>query len=85
MANYEVSTQAHFTLIDFNEETLRHAGEKINSIKQKHQRPLQSARQKGRSPIVKDSARSSLAAPKRNTTWFMRGLFDYLSDNFCSA
>src|SRR3954470_14394992 len=38
IARHEVSNYAEFTLIDFNDETLRHAGERLSEVKQLHKR-----------------------------------------------
>ena len=80
-----LADRAHFTLIDFNEETLAHCQSVVNEAKSKGGRNTQfTFVKKSVQQIVRESARRD--APDVNEQFdlvYCAGLFDYLSDAFC--
>jgi extracellular factor (EF) 3-hydroxypalmitic acid methyl ester biosynthesis protein len=85
LAEEEVSNHAHFTLLDFNDETLRHAAQVLEDQRRRHARrtsivlqrkSVQHVLREAHRPVAPDSrARYDLI--------YCAGLFDYLSDRVC--
>ena len=71
-------------LVDFNDETLQHAGRVLDSINRRNAQSGVAVRliKKSVAGLIKDSARSS----QNNSQYdliYVAGLFDYLPDNVC--
>jgi len=74
-----LSNRAEFTLVDFNEETLLHAGGKLDEIKEKFaRRTLIQTRQLSVYELLKNTRRNDLGAEKFDFI-YCAGLFDYLA------
>ncbi len=80
-----LADRAHFTLIDFNEETLAHCQSVVNEAKSKGGRNTQfNFVKKSVQQIVRESGRRNAAdVNKQFDLVYCAGLFDYLSDTFC--
>ena len=80
-----LADRAHFTLIDFNEETLTHCESAVNEAKSKGGRNTQfKFEKKSVQQIVREAARRD--ATDLNEQFdlvYCAGLFDYLGDAFC--
>ncbi len=77
--------QAHFTLLDFNDETLEHTRRVLGDLKTAHHRatPI-TFEKKSVHQILKEAGRSvGSAGPKQYDFVYCAGLFDYLSDRIC--
>ena len=78
-----IGNEADLTLVDFNEETLQFAREKLEGLRTAHGRStglnfqLKSVHQ-----ILKESGRPNPQAPQYDLV-YCAGLFDYLSDRIC--
>ena len=85
LANHEVSSRINFTLLDFNDETLRHAAEKIEETRRRHNRSTAvQLVKKSIQQILKESGRTILRGPESQYDLvYCAGLFDYLSDPVC--
>jgi extracellular factor (EF) 3-hydroxypalmitic acid methyl ester biosynthesis protein len=84
-ARQNISRHAALTLVDFNEETLRHLQDKLEGIKNSLVRPVSFQLVK-RSvfQILKDDGRSIRSANGKPYDYiYCAGLFDYLSDSVC--
>jgi extracellular factor (EF) 3-hydroxypalmitic acid methyl ester biosynthesis protein len=83
--HHPLSNQTQFSLLDFNEETLRHTGSKLDKCKQEKQRrtPIHLIRKsvhnlfKGRGKITADDQKFDMI--------YCSGLYDYLDDRMCKA
>lgn len=76
---------AHFTLVDFNQETLDHTRRDLSRISADHGRRsgLEFVR-KSVQQLIKEGARTWAAGSKpEHDLVYCAGLFDYLSDNVC--
>lgn len=74
-----LSNRAEFTLVDFNEETLLHAGGKIAEAKEKFaRRTTIQTRQLSVYELLKNTRRNDLGAEKYDFI-YCAGLFDYLA------
>jgi extracellular factor (EF) 3-hydroxypalmitic acid methyl ester biosynthesis protein len=85
LAEKEISERADLTLIDFNEETLQHAGAKLGEIKARFKRstPVQFVK-KSVHQILKETGKSIERSPELQYDFiYCTGLFDYLSDQVC--
>ncbi|HYT60212.1 MAG TPA: hypothetical protein VEL06_08575 [Haliangiales bacterium] len=81
----EISNQAHFSLIDFNDETLEHAQMKLDSVKARHYRrsSVQYVK-KSVQRILRDSVRTFERPPQDQYDFvYCAGLYDYLPDQVC--
>ena len=81
----DISDQAEFTLVDFNEETLHYTANRLSELKKEHNRrtPV-SYLPKSVSQILRDSRRAQEAfTSERYDLVYCAGLFDYLSDRVC--
>jgi extracellular factor (EF) 3-hydroxypalmitic acid methyl ester biosynthesis protein len=78
-----ICDHARFTLLDFNEETIRHVRETLQELKTKHQRstPIQFIK-KSVQQVLKEGGRSA-SNPAQYDLVYCAGLFDYLSDQVC--
>ena len=81
----EIVNHADFLLLDFNEETLRNAGETLDSLIQEHQRTTVIERQlKSVHQILREATRPGGGFPLNHyDVVYCAGLFDYLSDKIC--
>ncbi len=85
MAESELSNWAQFTLMDFNDETLQHAGQVLRQKQQEYQRStaIELVR-KSVQQLLKDTVRADgLARGKSYDFIYCAGLFDYLPDRTC--
>jgi extracellular factor (EF) 3-hydroxypalmitic acid methyl ester biosynthesis protein len=80
-----LSNQSEFTLIDFNEETLVHAGQKLLEVKRRFSRQTQIRTQQiSVFELLKRTQRRSADAEKFDLI-YCAGLFDYLAPDTCRA
>jgi extracellular factor (EF) 3-hydroxypalmitic acid methyl ester biosynthesis protein len=85
MRSNPLSDLADFTLLDFNDETLEHAGTLLSSAREAHHRTtgLQLIK-KSVHQILKEAGRpGSELMPKTYDLVYCAGLFDYMSDRIC--
>jgi extracellular factor (EF) 3-hydroxypalmitic acid methyl ester biosynthesis protein len=84
IAESELSAQASFTLLDFNEETLAYTRQALDSILHRTNRrtPIQLVK-KSVAQLLKDSAKPSAATTGTYDLVYCAGLFDYLPDYVC--
>jgi extracellular factor (EF) 3-hydroxypalmitic acid methyl ester biosynthesis protein len=81
----QLSNQADFTLIDFNEETLLHAGQKLVEVKRQFSRQTQIRTQQiSVYELLKRTQRHGSDAEKFDLI-YCAGLFDYLAPDTCRA
>jgi extracellular factor (EF) 3-hydroxypalmitic acid methyl ester biosynthesis protein len=79
-----LSDHARFTLLDFNEETLRYARATIDAIKTRQGRQCAvDYMRKSVQQILKESGRSIQRPDKQYDFVYCAGLFDYLTDSIC--
>lgn len=80
-----LSNRAEFTLVDFNEETLRYTGGKLDEAKTRFARrtPILT-RQLSVYELLKNTRRNDLGAEKFDLI-YCAGLFDYLAPDTCRA
>lgn len=85
LAEDELANHTHFTLGDFNQETLKRTGAILDGLKQKHSR-------RGSIQMVRQSVQQLLKAAGRSVEYprrdqhdliYCAGLFDYLTDQVC--
>jgi len=81
----DVSNQAKFTLLDFNDETLQHTGKLLEALRVKHQRTTSVTMiKKSVHQILKDAGKPLPdMMPGSYDLVYCAGLFDYLSDRIC--
>jgi extracellular factor (EF) 3-hydroxypalmitic acid methyl ester biosynthesis protein len=78
----DLSNKAHFTLLDFNDETLQHTAKVLEDLKQQYRRST-------KIEMVKKSVHQMLKEAGKTTDSqkydfiYCAGLFDYLSDRVC--
>ncbi len=80
-----ISDQAEFFLIDFNEETIQHAREALERVRQRHHRSTRfHVIKKSVNQILKEASRTVEGGPtSKYDLVYCAGLFDYLSDQIC--
>jgi extracellular factor (EF) 3-hydroxypalmitic acid methyl ester biosynthesis protein len=85
LTDHQVSEQAQFELIDFDEETLMHTGQVLDRIKSKHQRrtPVKLVR-KSVHQILKQVGKPRQESQEYDFI-YCAGLFDYLSNRTCKS
>ena len=81
----EISDQAEFTLLDFNEETLHYTANRLSELKKKYNRQTSvTYLPKSVSQIMRDFRRAHEALISESYDLvYCAGLFDYLSDRVC--
>jgi extracellular factor (EF) 3-hydroxypalmitic acid methyl ester biosynthesis protein len=81
----DISDLAEFTLVDFNEETLRYTANRLSELKKRYNRRTSvSYLPKSVSQILRDSRRGDEAFISESYDLvYCAGLFDYLSDRVC--
>jgi len=80
-----LSNQAEFTLVDFNEETLAHASQKLVEVKRQFSRQTEiRAQQLSVFELLKRTQRRGDAVEKFDLI-YCGGLFDYLAPHTCNA
>jgi extracellular factor (EF) 3-hydroxypalmitic acid methyl ester biosynthesis protein len=80
-----LAEQLQFTLLDFNEETLAHARNTLESLRQRHGRstPLHFIKRSVQQ-VLKEAGRSLPRMPESQYDFiYCAGLFDYLADRAC--
>ena len=81
-----LADRAHFTLLDFSEETLAHCQSAMATAKGKFNRLTQfTFVKKSVQQIVRESARGGDASAGKYDLVYCAGLFDYLSDAVCQS
>jgi extracellular factor (EF) 3-hydroxypalmitic acid methyl ester biosynthesis protein len=85
MARSALSDWAEFTLLDFNEETLRHAQAALEREQRRHSRStLIQVQKKSVQQLLKDALRAAPTPQGANYDLiYCAGLFDYLDDRTC--
>lgn len=85
LAHEELSNQAQFELLDFNDETLEFTGKSLEELKKKHHRvtPVQMVK-KSVNHILKETFKPAVEPPEKEYDFiYCAGLFDYLEDRIC--
>jgi len=85
IATSELSNRAHFTLLDFNEETLAYTQSVLNNLIDRHHRSTTvELQKKSVVQVLKESAKPTSALITGNYDFvYCAGLFDYLPDRVC--
>jgi len=85
LAEDELANYTHFTLVDFNEETLDHTVRVLNDLKKRHQRRTQiQTIKRSVYQIIKEFERvGEYPRSEQYDLIYCAGLFDYLSDQVC--
>jgi len=85
LAENNLSGDACFTLLDFNDETLQHTGRVLTELKTRYARQTEiHFQRKSVQQILKEGARPVVdARQKTYDLVYCAGLFDYLSDRTC--
>jgi extracellular factor (EF) 3-hydroxypalmitic acid methyl ester biosynthesis protein len=85
LAENPLADQAQFRLLDFNEETLRYAGNRLEEVRRQYRR-------RSTLTLVKNSVQQLLKQNHRPVSLepgydliYCSGLYDYLSDRVCQA
>jgi extracellular factor (EF) 3-hydroxypalmitic acid methyl ester biosynthesis protein len=82
----DLCERAHLTLLDFNDETLMHAGRILEDLKMRHRRvtPIMMVK-KSVHQVLKEGTKMSTtgSSEKKYDFLYCAGLFDYLSDRIC--
>jgi extracellular factor (EF) 3-hydroxypalmitic acid methyl ester biosynthesis protein len=85
LSEQRISDQTHFTMLDFNDETLQHVGGVLSEIKNKHHRctPIKLLK-KSVHHLLKESGKAIERSPHDQYDFvYCAGLFDYLPDAVC--
>ena len=78
----ELSNKAHFTLLDFNEETLQHTAQVLEEAKRQYRRSTEiETVKKSVHQMLKESGKQF--GDQKYDFIYCAGLFDYLSDRIC--
>jgi extracellular factor (EF) 3-hydroxypalmitic acid methyl ester biosynthesis protein len=85
IAGQETSSRAHFTLLDFNDETLAYTSRLLGDLKQRHGRRtgIQTIKKSVHMLIKAASRREDYLRPGQYDLVYCAGLFDYLNDVVC--
>lgn len=85
IAQSEVSNHGHFTLLDFNDETLQYTRKILTDLIQRHGRAAETNLvRKSVGQLLKEEARShSSAIPSHYDVVYCAGLFDYIPQKLC--
>jgi extracellular factor (EF) 3-hydroxypalmitic acid methyl ester biosynthesis protein len=85
IAEHSLSERAEFTLLDFNEETVRHAHSVLESVMHRSGRlPKLQVQHKSVNQILKEATRAAVLNSQSQYDFiYCAGLFDYLSDQVC--
>jgi len=84
MAESALSDYVDLVLLDFNEETLQYAAERLQQAKANHQRrTVLTFKKKSVHQLIKESVRPTVANGERYDLIYCAGLFDYLADRTC--
>lgn len=85
LAESELSNSAEFSLLDFNDETLRHTAEALRQKQQQYRRATSIAlTKKSVQQLLKDMMRlEGVAGGNKYDFIYCAGLFDYLPDRTC--
>ena len=85
MAEDPICDEARIRLLDFNDETLAHTGQILDSLRVRYQRTIVlESEKRSVNQILKDSGRIVQPAPGDQYDFiYCAGLFDYLSDRIC--
>ncbi|HTL56552.1 MAG TPA: class I SAM-dependent methyltransferase [Candidatus Limnocylindrales bacterium] len=86
LANNLLSGKAHFTLADFNEETLAHTNGVLCELKRRHHRdtPIQLIKRSVQQTVKEGDRNVQRPAAELYDLVYCAGLFDYLSDKVCA-
>lgn len=85
LAEHPLADQARFDLLDFNEETLQHTGNKIDEVIKKHHRGTQVKLIKNSVQNLLRGERKSVAGEAKYDLIYCSGLYDYLTNRVCKA
>lgn len=85
LAEDPLCNQAQFSLLDFNEETIRHASQVLEDLRRRHaRRTAIEAQKKSVQHLLKESMKAATDAPVRRYDFiYCAGLLDYLPDRTC--
>lgn len=85
LAQGPLCDEAQFTLLDFNEETVRHASQVLEELRKRYgRRTIIQIQKKSVQHVLKEGARSVLGADGEHYDLiYCAGLFDYLPDRTC--
>ncbi len=85
LAGTPLCDEAQFTLLDFNEETIRHSRQVLDELKKRHgRRTVIQIQKKSVQHVLKEGARPVLGADGTHYDLiYCAGLFDYLPDRTC--
>lgn len=80
-----IADNAHFTLLDFNDETINYTTRLLGELRRRHGRQTQiEVQKKSVHNVLKEGAKPMVHAPDRGYDFVCcSGLFDYLSDRTC--
>jgi len=80
-----LSNQAQFRLVDFNEETIRYAGGRLEEVRRAYNRRSQvSIEKKSVQQLLKSHSRAAVGEPEYDLI-YCSGLYDYLNDRICKS
>ena len=85
LAGQPLSNQARFRLLDFNDETLSHTGQRLNTAKQKHRRRTALTFAKKPAQFLLKETGGSALGEERYDFIYCSGLYDYLNDRVVKA